>query len=91
MKKLLTGILGIVILLSATSNSFAGLTKEHTRGKVISVDFTKHEVVILDDYSKTEVKYSAKTIDPGVAIGVRVMVVYKPGTNQATLVKPTKR
>jgi len=91
MQKFLTGVLAIGLLVGAVSNSFAGLTKEHTRGKVISVDFTKHEVVILDDYSKTEVKYSAKTIDPGVAVGVRVLVVYKPGTNQATMVKPTKK
>lgn len=91
MRRLLTGILAFGILFGAASSSFAGLTKEHTRGKVISVDFTKHEVVILDDYSRTEGKYTAKTIDPGVAVGVRVLVVYKPGTNQATLVKPTKK
>ncbi len=60
MKKLLTEIFGIVILLSAVSNSFAGLSKEYVRGKVVSVNYQKSEVVILEESSKSEMKFIAK-------------------------------
>ena len=91
MRKLSIGILAIGILFSIVSNSLAGLSKEYVCGKVVSVNYQNNEVVILEESSRSEMKFVAKTIDSGVAEGVRVLVVYKPGTNQATMVKPTKR
>ena len=91
MKKILTGIFVIGILVSAAGNSFAGLTKEYVRGKVISINNQTGEIVVMEDSSKNEMKFIAKRIEPGVEAGIRVLVLYKPGTNQATLVKPTKK
>jgi hypothetical protein len=91
MKKLLIGILATGILFGAVGNSIAALKYDYARGKLVSIDYTKGEVVILEDSCQCKMTYIGGNIDGGLTEGIRVLVIYKPGTNQATRVKTTKK
>lgn len=91
MNKLLIGILVTGILLGSAGQSLALLKVDYARGKLVSIDYRKSEVIIREDSCNCEMIFVGGNIDAGLTEGTRVVIFYKPSTNQATRVKTTSK
>ncbi|MCB9772210.1 MAG: hypothetical protein H6754_06630 [Candidatus Omnitrophica bacterium] len=93
MKKTAIFILALAFVVGLTSPSFAALRKDRDvfRGKLVSVDRSKNEVVVKDHAGK-ETRFTVRgAIDTNLVTGGDVVVIYQLGTNVATLVKSPRK